>query len=97
MAVWVVWLAVGSALVAFVALVAVIYWPARCVEPPHRGDPWRDAMPTYEKARAALPEHIRQDFHPEWPWLDPATTPADRTHPVDAEIKQLRAGDHAIG
>jgi hypothetical protein len=89
MALWVFWLAMTPVFAAFLGLVAVLYWPQRRPEP-RKTEAWQDVEVTYARARAALPDSIREDFHPDWPWLD--VNDAPRTKPrksPDADLFEV--------
>jgi len=87
-----IWIGIALGVVAFVALAAVLYWPMPRPEPPKRAV-WLDVEVTYAAARAALPAHIREEFHPEWPWLDPHAAPKVKPDPLGDEIRELAGGD----
>jgi hypothetical protein len=57
-------------------------------------DPDAQVLWTYREVWERLPEHIRDSFHPEWPWLDPPALMQRRPRSELAEeIANLRAGD----
>jgi hypothetical protein len=87
-----IWVGIGLGLSALLAPFAVVCWPMPRQESPKR-EAWLDTEVTYAAARAALPPHIRKDFHPDWPWLDPAGAPKEKADPLRDEIVELASGD----
>jgi hypothetical protein len=63
---------------ALLVLAAPNFLPRKRPEP-RKTEAWQDVEVTYAQARAALPDSIREDFHPDWPWLD--VNDAPRTKP----------------
>lgn len=88
---WLIWVGLAVLLAVFVAVVAVLYWPQprRQVSRP-QPEARRDVEVTYAKTRAALPESIRDDFHPEWPWLNPDDVPRlEKPRTPDADLFEV--------